>query len=112
MGRSLGWRKLGRYRANWPQALRVHAVGPSIFAIDSNPRPRAKCVRPPFWSAPSSKHSGWKSRLSKMIQVLANSLVPIFVGLLFVYGAVLFRVVDNKDVKSLVSFLMTFLLPC
>src|SRR5258708_25216175 len=111
MGRSLGWRKLGRYRANWLQQLRMLAVVPSIFAIDSNPRPRAKCVRPPFWSAPSSKHSGWKSRLSKMIQVLANSLVPIFVGLLFGYGAGLFRVVDNKDVKSLVSFLMTFALP-
>ena len=38
-----------------------------------------------------------------MIQVLANSLVPIFVGLLFGYAAGLFKVVDNKDVKSLVS---------
>jgi len=47
-----------------------------------------------------------------MIQVLANSLVPIFVGLIFGYAAGLFKVVDNKDVKSLVSFLMTFALPC
>ena len=47
-----------------------------------------------------------------MIQVLANSLVPIFVGLLFGYAAGLFKIVDNKDVKSLVSFLMTFALPC
>src|SRR5258706_3871623 len=46
-----------------------------------------------------------------MIQVLVISLVLIFVGLLFGYGAGLFRVVDNKDVKSLVSFLMTFALP-
>ncbi len=46
-----------------------------------------------------------------MIQVLANSLVPIFVGLIFGYAAGLFKVVDNKDVKSLVSFLMTFALP-
>jgi len=46
-----------------------------------------------------------------MVQVLANSLVPIFVGLLFGYAAGLFKVVDNKDVKSLVSFLMTFALP-
>jgi predicted permease len=46
-----------------------------------------------------------------MIQVLANSLVPIFVGLLFGYAAGLFKVVDNKDVRSLVSFLMTFALP-
>jgi malonate transporter len=47
-----------------------------------------------------------------MIQVLANSLVPIFVGLLFGYAAGLFKIVDNKNVKSLVSFLMTFALPC
>jgi len=47
-----------------------------------------------------------------MIQVLANSLVPVFVGLLFGYAAGLFKVVDNKDVRSLVSFLMTFALPC
>ena len=47
-----------------------------------------------------------------MIQVLANSLVPIFVGLLFGYAAGLLKIVDNKDVKSLVSFLMTFALPC
>jgi len=47
-----------------------------------------------------------------MIQVLANSLVPIFVGLLFGYAAGLRKVVDNKDVRSLISFLMTFALPC
>ncbi len=47
-----------------------------------------------------------------MIQLLANSLVPIFVGLLFGYAAGLLKIVDNKDVKSLVSFLMTFALPC
>src|SRR5260370_35330862 len=89
----------------------MRALSPSIFAIDSNPRPRVKCVRPPFWSAPSSQHSGWESRLAKMCQVCANALLPIFGGLLFGYGAGLFRVVDNKDVKSLVSFLMTFALP-
>src|SRR6202795_5302800 len=88
------------------------AVARSIFAIDSNPRARAKCEKLSFWFAPSSKHSGWNSRPSKMIQVLANSLVPIFVGLLFGYAAGLCKIVDNKDVKTLVSFLMTFALPC
>jgi malonate transporter and related proteins len=34
------------------------------------------------------------------------------VGLLFGYVAGLRKVVDNKDVKTLVSFLMTFALPC
>src|SRR6202453_5062877 len=47
-----------------------------------------------------------------MIELLANSLVPIFVGLLFGYVAGLRKVVDNKNVKTLVSFLMTFALPC
>ena len=47
-----------------------------------------------------------------MIELLANSLVPIFVGLLFGYAAGLRKVVDNKNVKALVSFLMTFALPC
>jgi predicted permease len=47
-----------------------------------------------------------------MVQLLANALVPIFVGLLFGYAAGLLKIVDNKDVKSLVSLLMTFALPC
>src|SRR5467141_1781884 len=87
------------------------ALALSTFAIDSNPKKRAKCERLPFWFAPSSKRNGWKTRPSRMIQVLANSLVPIFVGLLFGYAAGLFKIVDNNDVKSLVSFLMTFALP-
>jgi malonate transporter len=47
-----------------------------------------------------------------VIELLANSLVPIFVGLILGYAAGLRKVVDNKDVKTLVSFLMTFALPC
>jgi malonate transporter len=47
-----------------------------------------------------------------MTDLLANSLVPIFVGLLFGYVAGLRKLVDNQDVKTLVSFLMTFALPC
>ena len=47
-----------------------------------------------------------------MIELLAKSLVPIFVGLLFGYAAGLRKVVDNKDVRTLVGFLMTFALPC
>jgi malonate transporter and related proteins len=47
-----------------------------------------------------------------MIDILANSLVPVFVGLLLGYAAGLRKAVDNKDVKSLVAFLMNFALPC
>src|SRR5258708_4726957 len=88
------------------------AAAPSTLGIVSNRRLRAKCEKLRFWFAQSSKRSGWKSRLSRMIQILANSLLPIFIGLLFGYAAGLFKVVDNKDVKSLVTFLMTFALPC
>jgi malonate transporter len=47
-----------------------------------------------------------------MIKVLANSLVPIFAALLFGYIAGLRKVVDNKNVKSLATFVMSFALPC
>jgi malonate transporter len=48
----------------------------------------------------------------QVIELLANSLVPIFIGLIFGYAAGLRKVVDNKDVETLVSFLMKFALPC
>jgi malonate transporter len=47
-----------------------------------------------------------------MIEVLSNALAPVFVGLLFGYAAGLRKAVDNKNVGSLVAFLMTFALPC
>lgn len=47
-----------------------------------------------------------------MAGILINSLVPIFVGLLLGYAAGLCKIVDNKNVSGLVSFLMTFALPC
>jgi predicted permease len=47
-----------------------------------------------------------------MIDVLVNSLVPVFVGLLLGYAAGLRKAVDNKNVKSLITFLMSFALPC
>jgi malonate transporter len=47
-----------------------------------------------------------------MITILANALVPIFAGLLLGYSAGLRKVVDNRNVKSLITFVMTFALPC
>jgi malonate transporter and related proteins len=47
-----------------------------------------------------------------MASILTNSLVPIFVGLLLGYVAGLRKTVDNKNVESLITFLMTFALPC
>lgn len=47
-----------------------------------------------------------------MITILSNALVPIFVGLLLGYIAGLLKTVDNRDVKSLNTFLLTYALPC
>ena len=47
-----------------------------------------------------------------MVEILANSLVPVFAGLLLVYGAGLRKVVDNKDLRTLITFVMSFAVPC
>src|SRR5580704_3442064 len=47
-----------------------------------------------------------------MIKILADALVPIFVGLLLGYIAGLRGVMDNKNVKTLVTFVMSFAVPC
>jgi malonate transporter and related proteins len=47
-----------------------------------------------------------------MVAILANALVPIFAGLLLGYIAGLRNVVDNRNVKSLITFVMSFALPC
>jgi predicted permease len=44
--------------------------------------------------------------------LLANALIPVFAGLLLGYAAGRRRVVDNINVKSLITFLMSFALPC
>ncbi len=47
-----------------------------------------------------------------MVEILANSLVPVFAGLLLGYAAGLRKVVDNKDLKTLIAFVMSFAVPC
>jgi malonate transporter and related proteins len=47
-----------------------------------------------------------------MTAILANALVPIFAGLLLGYVAGLRKIVDNQDVKSLTTFVMSVALPC
>ena len=47
-----------------------------------------------------------------MITILANALVPIFAGLLLGYIAGLLNVVDNRNVKSLITFVMSFAVSC
>lgn len=47
-----------------------------------------------------------------MIHILAFSLIPVFFGLLLGYFAGIRKFVDNRDVHSLVRFVMNFALPC
>jgi malonate transporter len=47
-----------------------------------------------------------------VISVLAFALIPIFFGLLLGYFAGIRKFVDNRDVHSLVRFVMNFALPC
>lgn len=47
-----------------------------------------------------------------MIKILANALIPVFVGLLAGYIAGLRKYVDNKNVKNLIIFVMSFAVPC
>jgi predicted permease len=47
-----------------------------------------------------------------MTAVLANALVPIFAGLLLGYLAGIWRVMDNENVQSLITFVMSFSIPC
>jgi malonate transporter len=47
-----------------------------------------------------------------MTQVLGDALVPIFAGLLLGYFAGLWRRMDNQNVRTLITFVMSFAIPC
>ena len=47
-----------------------------------------------------------------MTKLLANALVPIFAGLLLGYCGGLWRRMDNQNVKTLITFVMSFAIPC
>jgi predicted permease len=47
-----------------------------------------------------------------MIAALTNAFVPIFAGLLIGYLALLWKVVDNQNVCTLIIFVMSVALPC
>ena len=47
-----------------------------------------------------------------MTKTLADALVPIFAGLLLGYFAGLWRVMDNQNVQTLITFVMSFAIPC
>jgi malonate transporter and related proteins len=47
-----------------------------------------------------------------MIKVLGDALVPIFAGLLLGYFAGLWRRMDNQNVRTMITFVMSFAVPC
>ncbi len=47
-----------------------------------------------------------------MTKTLADALVPIFAGLLLGYVGGLRGVMDNKNVQTLITFVMSFAIPC
>jgi predicted permease len=47
-----------------------------------------------------------------MTKVLGDALVPIFAGLLLGYFAGLWRRMDNQNVQTLITFVMSFAIPC
>ena len=47
-----------------------------------------------------------------MVEILANSLVPVFGGLLLGYAAGLRNVVDKEDLRTLMTFVMSIAAPC
>ena len=47
-----------------------------------------------------------------MLKVLADALVPIFAGLLLGYCAGLWHRMDNQNVRTLITFVMSFAIPC
>jgi malonate transporter len=47
-----------------------------------------------------------------MTKILADALAPIFAGLLLGYCAGLWRKMDNENVKTLITFVMSFAIPC
>ena len=47
-----------------------------------------------------------------MTKLLADALVPIFAGLLLGYCGGLWRRMDNQNVKTLITFVMSFAIPC
>ena len=47
-----------------------------------------------------------------MIKVLGDALVPIFAGLLLGYFAGLWRRMDNENVRTMITFVMSFAVPC
>ena len=47
-----------------------------------------------------------------VIDILANSLIPVSAGLAAGYVAGVRKVVDNRDLRTLIAFVMNYAVPC
>src|SRR5580693_4731813 len=95
-----------------PQS-KTRAVVPSTWVIGWSRRRRAKRGRPRSGRVRCSNRSGAQAPdPSAMLDILANSLIPVFAGLLVGYVAGVRNVVDNKDLRTLITFVMSFAVPC
>src|SRR3984885_12119130 len=83
-----------------------------ILALEEAPTVRVRCAGPGCSPARRSNANGTSREQSPVTTVLANALVPIFAGLLLGYLAGMWRVMDNQNVQSLITFVMSFAIPC
>src|ERR1700689_1229201 len=82
-----------------------------ILAIGSTRRALARCARQGAPHGPICQHSGRSLKDPVMTTVLGDALVPIFAGILLGYCAGLWRRMDNQNVQTLISFVMSFAVP-
>src|ERR1700684_73252 len=82
-----------------------------ILAIGSTRRALARCARQGAPHGNICKHSGQSLKEQVMTTVLADALVPIFAGILLGYCAGLWRRMDNQNVQTLITFVMSFAVP-
>src|ERR1700690_4591593 len=82
-----------------------------ISAIGSTRRALARCARQDTPHGHICKHSGQSLKEQVMTTVLADALVPIFAGILLGYCAGLWRRMDNQNLQTLITFVMSFAVP-
>src|SRR5580692_3289941 len=92
----------------WP----TRARGRRTSAVAGAPTVRIRRAGPGCSPERTWNANGTNREHSAMTAVLANALVPIFAGLLLGYLAGIWRVMDNQNVQSLITFVMSFAIPC